>query len=147
MVCVPTYAGTIELRLPEFNAPAGLPILPWYVGTFSFTLGRAETILDATLFGAFGNSSGESAPLTTVYADGIRVGQMPAGPHILIFPFPWTFSFSEPNLPLLSDGRLVITTSGVGPFFGPIHLAETRLRISTVPEPATIWLVEVDVSS
>lgn len=95
---VPAAARTIELTIPEFTSPAGLPFVPWFVGEFAFGLEPHERVVAGVLAGGFGNSMGVVRSDTFVMADQLTVAVFrPGDVHPAIFPLPWRFFFVDGN--------------------------------------------------
>jgi hypothetical protein len=137
-------ADTITLTLPQFVGQVNAVGITAPVGTFSFILPPDQSILGATIAGAFGNSvfDPNSAP-AVVRLDNLVVAQCESDAPctFALNPVPFSFSLSPAHLSLLADGMAALAVTQTGP--GIVRLSPTTLTIQTaaVPEPATLILL------
>jgi len=145
-------AGLITATVPQYDGPVIGPAGPYpqpavTVGTFTYTIPLGESILSASIAGAFGDFDGEflnsTAPVT-LHAAGETVATCTTADPCFTTPLiPWTFTFSASDFAQLATGSVPFTQVQTGPF--QVHLSQTTLSIITAPigapEPRTLVLI------
>lgn len=148
-------ADSIILLSAEYNGSfvpptATFPRPETTIWTYNYTVPTGQVVTGATIQGFFGNSTFNTTAPVDLYLDGVRIAQCVAGAPCAGAngaAGPVAFSFTFADFAVFADGRAVLPIVQTGP--GAVRLGQTSLTLQTssVPEPATMFLLGTGLAS